>query len=167
MYSCIIYLKRCSHSTFNSYVVGTELETNDLHSELSLRIRSHAPHTVKSPKREKRARRWPPGQLILRDHFLEARAPKKPNRLQGVFKGSRSNYISSFQLAGSLLRSTYLGYSAPFKGWKLEEMKRAKIRIELSLAERIVSYCRRPSVRIECDRKSCSLPLSIRKESFF
>jgi hypothetical protein len=47
-----IYLKRCLHTNFNFYVVGTELETKDLHSKLSLRIRSSAFHRVKSPKKE-------------------------------------------------------------------------------------------------------------------
>ncbi len=47
-----LYLKRHSHTNFYSYVVGTERETKDLHSELSLRIRSHAHHMVKSPKKE-------------------------------------------------------------------------------------------------------------------
>ncbi len=40
-------------TNFNSYVVDTERETKDLHSELSLRIRSRARHTVKSPKKER------------------------------------------------------------------------------------------------------------------
>ncbi len=48
-----LYLKRRSHTNFNSYVVGTERETKDLHSKLSLRIRSRARHTVKSPKKER------------------------------------------------------------------------------------------------------------------
>ena len=48
-----IYLKRRSHTDFNSYVLGMERETNDLHSELSLRIRSRARHTVKSRKKER------------------------------------------------------------------------------------------------------------------
>jgi hypothetical protein len=47
-----LYLKRCLHTDFNSYVEGTERETKDLHSELSLQICSHARHTVKSPKKE-------------------------------------------------------------------------------------------------------------------
>ncbi len=47
------YLKRRSHTNFNSYVVGTERETKDLHLELSIRIRSRARHTVKSPKKER------------------------------------------------------------------------------------------------------------------
>ncbi len=51
MYSGI-YLKKCSHTNFNFYVVGTELETKDLHLELSLQICSRACHTVKSPKKE-------------------------------------------------------------------------------------------------------------------
>ncbi len=48
-----LYLKRRSHTNFNSYVVGTERETKDLHSELSLRIHSRARHRVKSPKKSK------------------------------------------------------------------------------------------------------------------
>ncbi len=51
MYSGL-YLKRRLHSNFNTYVVGMERETKDLHLELSLRIRSRARHTVKSPKKE-------------------------------------------------------------------------------------------------------------------
>ncbi len=47
-----LYLKRRLHTNFISYVVGMERETKDLHSELSLRIRSRARHTVKSPKKE-------------------------------------------------------------------------------------------------------------------
>ncbi len=39
-------------TNFNSYVVGTEDETKDLHSELSLQICSCARHTVKSQKKE-------------------------------------------------------------------------------------------------------------------
>jgi hypothetical protein len=48
-----LYLKRCSHTNFNSYVVGTECETKDLYLELSLQIRSCACHMVKSPKKER------------------------------------------------------------------------------------------------------------------
>jgi hypothetical protein len=47
-----LYLKRRLHTNFNSYVVGMEPETKDLHSELSLEICSRARHTVKSPKKE-------------------------------------------------------------------------------------------------------------------
>jgi hypothetical protein len=47
-----IYLKKCSHTDFSPYVVGTERETKDLHLELSLRICSRARHTVKSLKKE-------------------------------------------------------------------------------------------------------------------
>jgi hypothetical protein len=41
-----IYLKRLLHTDFNSYVVGTERETKDLHLELSLQICSCARHMV-------------------------------------------------------------------------------------------------------------------------
>jgi hypothetical protein len=47
-----LYLKRSLHTDFNSYVVGTEHETKDLHSKLSLQICSRARHTVKSPNEE-------------------------------------------------------------------------------------------------------------------
>ncbi len=47
------------------------------------------------------------------------------NGVRVLSKAAHFNYI--VQLAGSLLRSTYLGYSAPFKGWRLEERKSAKI----------------------------------------
>ena len=47
-----LYLKRHLHTNFNSYVVGMERETKDLHSELSLQIHSCARHTVKSLKKE-------------------------------------------------------------------------------------------------------------------
>jgi hypothetical protein len=72
-----IYLKRHSHTDFNSYVVGTECETKDLQSELSHRICS-PPHGKIS---EKRVRQWPPGQLILRDRFLKPYQPKSCDRL--------------------------------------------------------------------------------------
>jgi hypothetical protein len=51
MYSGL-YLKRRLHTNFNSYVVGTERQTKDLHSELSLQIYSRAFHTIKSVKKE-------------------------------------------------------------------------------------------------------------------
>jgi hypothetical protein len=47
-----VYLKRCSHSSVNSYVVGMEHETIVLHPELSLQIRSRARHMVNSWKKE-------------------------------------------------------------------------------------------------------------------
>ncbi len=47
-----LYLKRWSHTIFNSYVVGMEHETKDLHSELSLWTCSCASRMVKFPKKE-------------------------------------------------------------------------------------------------------------------
>jgi hypothetical protein len=46
---------------------------------------------------------------------------------KGVFKGSSSNLHSSNLQGHFYVVHTSRGYSAPFKGWKLEEMKRAKI----------------------------------------
>ncbi len=66
-----VYLKRCSHSSFNSYVVGMERETIVLHSELSLKIRSRARHMVNSWKKERddgleiRHSRWPSWCAVL------------------------------------------------------------------------------------------------------
>ena len=48
---------------------------------LSLKIHSRARHTVRKTQK-KTLRPWPPGQYLLRDHFLEARAPKMLNRLR-------------------------------------------------------------------------------------